>query len=96
MVSFSIANGNPGAMAFLVDAYKIAPFMAESGFQRMSDAGIVGHWLYMLWNDCCERDTRKALRVMNEMDITSIIFYLNNGRGRGIQIKEVDGEYSRR
>ena len=89
MVSFSITKGNPGTLAFMADAYDVAPFRAERGFQRMSDAGIVGHWLYMLWNDCCERDTRKAIRIMNEMDTTSIIFYLNNGRGRGIRIREV-------
>ena len=29
MVSFSIAKGNPGTLAFMADAYDVAPFMAE-------------------------------------------------------------------
>ena len=57
LVSFAIAERNPGALAFLTDAYLKDPFKAELGFRRMWDAGITGSRLYMLWNDCCGGNT---------------------------------------
>lgn len=60
MVSFDICEGNPGALTFLIDAYGIDIFGAERGFQRMQNNNITGSKLYMLWNDCCDRDTEKG------------------------------------
>jgi hypothetical protein len=60
MVSFAITEGNPGALAFLMNAYDMDAFKAERGFQKMQDAGITGSRLYMLWNDCCGRNTGLA------------------------------------
>ena len=61
MVTFDICAGNPGALQFLMQAYDMDMFKAEQGFQRMQRAGITGARLYMLWNDCCNRDTEEAL-----------------------------------
>ena len=61
MVTFDICAGNPGALQFLMQAYDMDMFKAEQGFQRMQRAGITGARLYMLWNDCCNRDTEAAL-----------------------------------
>ena len=81
MVSFSLCRGNPGAMTFMGEAYIKDMFRAERGFQRMQDAGICGPKLYMIWNDCCGRDTEKALDVMNEERIPVILEHVSGLRG---------------
>ena len=84
MVTFDICEGNPGALTFLMGAYRIEPFKAEAAFKRMQNAGITGSRLYMLWNDCCRRNTEYAIRIMNETDISTIIHHIDDGNGYGI------------
>lgn len=84
MVSFNICEGNPGALTFLMQAYDKRLFMAEKAFQKMQDAGITGSKLYMIWNDCCDRDTDKAVDMMLNEDIDTIIKYINYENGRGL------------
>lgn len=84
MVSFEICEGNPGALSFLMSAYDEDPFGAEVGFTRMNHHGITGTKLYMLWNDCCGRDTRQALKVMRQCDPDEIRRHINYEGGRGI------------
>lgn len=84
LVDFKICEGNPGALTFMINAYGMAPIHAELGFQRMRDNGITGSKLYMLWNDCCERNTAMALKAMNEHSIEDIIEHINYEGGRGI------------
>ena len=84
LVSFAIAEGNPGALTFLMDAYRKDPFKAELGFRRMWDAGITGSRLYMLWNDCCDRNTEEAIYAMTTKEIGLILHHIDGGRGRGI------------
>lgn len=88
MVSFDICEGNVGALTFLMEAYDIDLFGAEKAFQRMQDNNITGSKLYMLWNDCCKRDTKKALNVMNNNTIEDIIHHINYENGRGIEYNE--------
>lgn len=40
MVTFDICEGNPGAIAFLIEAYDMSPGKAEFGFARMQAAAI--------------------------------------------------------
>ena len=84
MVTFDICAGNPGALQFLMQAYDMDMFKAEQGFQRMQRAGITGARLYMLWNDCCNRDTEAALLAMNTLNIESVVEFINYEGGRGI------------
>lgn len=86
MVTFDICAGNPGALQFLMQAYDMDMFKAEQGFQRMQRAGITGVRLYMLWNDCCNRDTEAALLAMNTLNIESVVEFINYEGGRGIPI----------
>lgn len=86
MVTFDICAGNPGALQFLMQAYDMDMFKAEQGFQRMQRAGITGARLYMLWNDCCNRDTEAALLAMNTLNIESVVEFINYEGGRGIPI----------
>ena len=84
MVSFDLCEGNPGALTFMGQAYSINPFKAENAFQRMQDNKIRGSKLYMLWNDCCDRDTNKAVEIMLNNDIDDIVKHINFEAGRGI------------
>lgn len=88
MVTFDICEGNIGALDFLMCAYDIDLFGAEKAFQRMQDNNITGSKLYMLWNDCCDRDTKKALHIMNNNTIQDIIEHINYENGRGIKYNE--------
>ena len=86
MVDFNICEGNPGALTFLMQAYDTDMFRAERAFQRMQDNGITGSKLYMLWNDCCDRDTDHALIVMQNMSVEDIVRHINYEGGRGLTI----------
>ena len=85
MVTFDICEGNTGALMFLIGAYDVDMFGAERAFQRMQDNNITGTKLYMLWNDCCDRDTEMALRIMQDNPILDIIKHINYANGRGIK-----------
>ena len=93
LVSFDIVKGNPGALTFLINAYDLDMIAAEKGFKRMEKAGITGSWLYMLWNDCCNRDTKKALEAMNKIDVEVIKDHVF--RPRGIPFDELEEQNMR-
>lgn len=84
MVTLEICEGNPGALSFLMLAFKIEPAKSEVAFYRMQANGICGDRLYMLWNDCCERDIEKTLKIMCDKPIKEIIEHINYEKGRGI------------
>lgn len=67
-----------------MQAYDKHLFVAERAFQKMQDAGITGARLYMIWSDCCDRDTDKAVDMMLKEDIETIIKYINYEHGRGL------------
>lgn len=85
MVTWDIAENNPGALAFMMDAYgfhpssKSNPLRAEKAFNRMKHQCITGVDLYILWNDCCGRDTAKAIKIMCEKPIDEIRKHINHG-----------------
>lgn len=87
MVTWALAEGNPGCLAFMEQAYltsPIDPFKVERAFRRMQDNNIKGSKLYMLWNDCCNRDTILAVLVMLNQPLESITEHINYEGGRGI------------
>lgn len=86
--SIEICEGNPGAVTFLVDACKINSTEAEKSFLRMKNNNITGDKLYMLWNDCCDRDTKKAMHIMKYHTIKDILKHINYENGRGIKYTE--------
>ncbi len=88
MVGFDICGGNPGALQFLMDAYRVDMFKAEAAFQRMQDNNITGTKLYMLWNDCCGRDTKLALQIAQTAPIDKIVEHINYEGGRGFPFTE--------
>lgn len=93
LVNFGIAEGNPGALTFIMEAYvEYDPFKAEQAFRRMWRAGVMGSRLYMLWNDCCKRKTEMAIDVMLNKDIDVILHHIDDGNGYGIPFQEETNE----
>ncbi len=85
LVSFDICKGNPGALAFVMAAYDKRMFDAERAFQKLSNAGILGDKLYMIWNDCCDRNVDKSIDMILNEDIDTINYYINYEHGRGLK-----------
>lgn len=59
-----IAQNNPGALQFCCELMSEFP---EKGIDYINTLGIIdlkGSRAYQLWNDCCDRDTRKAAGVL--------------------------------
>lgn len=84
MDKYSIADGNIGALTFIVDAIKKDPVKAQEALKRLVTKDIVGDKLYMLWNDCCNRDTDMAVKIALEHTIEDIEKHINYENGRGI------------
>lgn len=89
-VRLDLCEGNIGALTFMMEAYSYNMFFAERGFKRMQDNNITGSKLYILWNDCCNRDTEAAVMIMVDNTIEDIMEHINTGKGRGIpyELKE--------
>lgn len=77
-------EGNMGAAVFMKDAFVKNPFGALFSFKRMKAVGVTGSRLYMLWNDCCNRDTERAIEIMVTEEISTILHHIDGGNGRGI------------
>lgn len=80
-----LAQGNPGAMAFtmelLANGDDASRDMAITALKRMDAIGIRGAKLYMLWNDCCDRDSEKAVIEMLNRSTQDLKYALIGGRG---------------
>lgn len=81
-----VSEGNPGAATFCMEAMhqENAAKYAIAAIERMKALDITGDKLYMVWNDCCNRDTEKTLTVMLEKSKDDLIKHLNYENGRGI------------
>ena len=85
LVTFEIFEGNIGAFSFAAEAYKLMPGQAESAFRKLRDANIKGSKIYMIWNDCCNRNTERAIDMVLENDIDTINHFINYENGRGLR-----------
>lgn len=86
------AAGNLGALNFAMEAYALNARRAEEGFLKMLAINVVGDKLYMLWNDCCDRDTALAVAVMNNLTEGEILRHINYEQGRGIPFTDEEKE----
>lgn len=50
-----MSEGNPGALTCMMEMMDSNP-MALSDILYFDSLGIYGSKIYMLWNDCCDRD----------------------------------------
>lgn len=71
-----VTDGNPGALAFVLDCIHTSEDSAL-GLMRMEKFNVIGEYLYVLWNDCCSRDTEKAIRVMINNSKEDILEHLD-------------------
>lgn len=96
MVTFDMCNNNMGAIDFMMKAYQINGAEAEYAFRRMRHYKICGDKLYMIWNDCCDKNTEKAVKVMKDCSIEFITDKLNyeHGRGKPITDKEMEENHN--
>lgn len=80
-----LVQGNPGALQFIIEASHLPAVgvgeYAEIAIERMLYAGITGPQLYMLWNDCCFRNTPETVKIMLERDIEDIKDHISGARG---------------
>ena len=85
-LDFELDRGNPGAIVFTLIAYDKDPSGAEIAFHRARELGIVGSRLYILWNDCCGRDTDLALMALRYLPDWAIRRHINGDGVHGSQI----------
>lgn len=90
MALFELVEGNPGAMTFVRIAYTSYPDLANLAFFRMERNGITGSALYMLWNDCCDRDTKMAVEAALYCPLGFLKDHINKRGGRGLRISIED------
>ncbi len=89
MITFDICEGNQGCFAFLMEAiFKVDGAKAERAVERMNLFGIRGSNLYILWNDCCNRQTAFTLNVMLYETLEEIRRHIFQDVGRGIPYTE--------
>lgn len=82
------SQGNPGAVSFCVEARND---LGPDGIIAISKAnlyGITGDKLYMLWNDCLQRNTPATCKVLLEWSPYRILEKINYENGYGIPITE--------
>ena len=84
-----VSKGNPGALQFAMSALAFDRFTAVSTLTKALNHGIIGDKLYMIWNDCCDRDTLRALQLITFGKKEEIEYYLNYEEGRGKPFKDV-------
>ena len=80
----TMSKGNPGALSAIMEMVSTNSEYAPCAIERMKYLDITGDKFYMIWNDCCNRDTEKTLKVMIENSKEDILTHLNYENGRGI------------
>lgn len=86
-MAFELCDGNIGCYTFMVDAYDIDARGARTAFCNALAYGIRGSRLYQLWNDCCGRDTRFTLEVLQYYDEETINRHIEGDGCHGTPIK---------
>ena len=74
-----MSEGNPGALTCMMEMIDSNP-MALLDILYFDSLGIYGSKIYMLWNDCCDRDMNKlneTLRYFREGDISEEEIHAN-------------------
>lgn len=84
-----VSKGNPGALQFALSAIAFDPFIGASALRIALNHGIIGDKLYMIWNDCCDRDILRTLQLITFGKKEEIEYYLNYEEGRGKPFKDV-------
>lgn len=71
MIPFqSLANGNPGALRFLMELG--SPDVPVRTVAKIENSGIVGTDLYVLYSDLCERDMQKVVKLVDNCPLDTL------------------------
>lgn len=62
-----MSEGNPGALMLCTELFKLGT-PGVVALINLDDIGLYGDRLYMLWNDCCDRDADKVIKVIEAMN----------------------------
>lgn len=63
-----MSEGNPGCITFLMEAMKnVNQFRFIEMVLRLDKAELYGSHIYMLWNDCCDRDLDKTIEMITNI-----------------------------
>ena len=76
-----LTEGNIGAATFVNEGINKVPTFAIPAFTKMKNNNITGVKLYLFWNDCCNRDTNKAIKIILDNDIEDIKEHIKDERG---------------
>lgn len=81
----SFSDGNPGCITFLMESLNKSPQFLFKVLMFADNNEIYGSKLYMLWNDCCDRDLDKVDKTIdyllsNKVSPSAIHENLNRGR----------------
>lgn len=60
----SFAGGNPGALNTLFELMKEAKDRTALFLLTLDKMELYENHLYMLWNDCCNRDIKKMIKIL--------------------------------
>lgn len=83
-VFVKMAEGNIGAVRVLSEIFNIKDGIKH--ILHLDSIGLYGSKLYMLWNDCCDRDINKVLKIIYSVNIDDIHSHLSGGRGTPFDI----------
>lgn len=89
---FEGINGNIGAETFAMEALEIDHDAAVKGLKRLLEWDVPKEYIYVLWNDCCKRDTNLAIEVMNnypKIRIAEALDYFSFDRSKFKDIKKL-------
>ena len=88
-----LSEDNSGCVTFLcelADYHKGTPdFLLDLLFFDNNE--IYGSKLYMLWNDCCNRNIEKTvetIKMLRDKQVSKEVIHKNLGRGRALPFEE--------
>lgn len=61
----NFAGGNPGAIAALFELQKAVQDRTAIYLITLDQMELYENKLYMLWNDCCNRDISKVIKILD-------------------------------
>jgi hypothetical protein len=83
-----MSDGNPGCLSFLFEVIKRENVNVFCEMVvKLDTSELYGSLVYMLWNDCCNRDTQKTIRMINKLDSETLRSYVVD-KGRGTKYVE--------
>ncbi len=90
-IMVKMSEGNPGALTVLILPIKEDEMNLVTRILALDTMNLYGSKLYMLWNDCCDRDLQKVKNIIDAWKsgkITSEIIHkaVSGGRGTPIEI----------